>query len=448
MAIKFEILAADPEIISLIQRYWAANELGEFIEKVSELLPFREITNSNALASFIRTHCKAFDENQTCSLCGELLSIANRSEAKKIPLHGAKPCEACKAVIDEDLRISEAKMEAELQERLAEHIAKIDVFTADYSAVPDDIALILIALERAIAPRLIGGRFAYGDCDMLAPMYVQEFIDRVWRAGLLRDDPRKARPGTYLLNKGNLAYYRDSISIFLVPDDFLGGGTEAFQTIVNRPFDDKQSLLKLWYDYAMADCMSYLYDQCHVYRLDVPQDKVEDIKSTIRTALQFYSVSQVWCLLWKVVKDASSLANHRFYNDEKAAATISGKLLRHYEQARKSNSDVKNWSRVDSLPAGMLGQVFTEYFGIDENTSGVTVSKMFSEYEPLNREEIEASIDVQVQRLMTSALANNLGAAVMFDFAELIRNGAEICEAIELVLEIYPVIRDAEVTKN
>jgi hypothetical protein len=82
MTIKLEIHSTDPEVIVLAQRYWALNEECKPVEKVSAMLPFREVLKPHALAAYIRMHCTVYDENQTCAVCGCALSVTSRSEVK------------------------------------------------------------------------------------------------------------------------------------------------------------------------------------------------------------------------------------------------------------------------------------------------------------------------------------------------------------------------------
>ncbi|WP_283188862.1 hypothetical protein [Pseudomonas sp. PMCC200344] len=437
MAIKLEIHATDPEVISLVQRYWAMNEEGDFLEKVGALLPFREVKNAAGIASFVKTQCLVIDQNQSCSICGGAVAITTRSQVNKDPQHSSSsPCPSCKAVQDDERRVAEAEANAKLQSYLAKHIERVDALTTRYDEIPDDLSLIALALDRAVASGLVGRSFSYRESRSLAPMGAEDFVDRLWSAQVLTDAPRATGASAYSANDNGLSYYKDRIKLALVPDEKLGAGVEAFQKIAARSFDDKPRLLNLWFDYAVAECMSYLYEQSHKEKLDVPRNQVEEIKNAIRTAVQFYSISQVWCLLWKAVKEVSGQAEDRNYKRDDAGTTISQRLLHHYEKTRKGNKEAKRWGRIEFLSAGTLGKIFKERFGIDHDSSGVAVARLFSEG-PSVREEIEASIDAKVKQLMACALAAGSGAAAIYDFAELIRNGAATSEAVELIAKIY-----------
>ena len=75
MAIKLQILTDDPKEIELIKRYWAVDESGQYLEKVSALGGIIEMAQGVTLASFIRQRCNAFDENQVCTSCAKLIEI-------------------------------------------------------------------------------------------------------------------------------------------------------------------------------------------------------------------------------------------------------------------------------------------------------------------------------------------------------------------------------------
>lgn len=86
------------------------------------------------------------------------------------------------------------------------------------------------------------------------------------------------------------------------------------------------------------------------------------------------SVSQLWSVVWKVVRDAASLANREYYNRPKAAATIPGKIWRNLEKVQRESIELKAWSRPEQHPAGNTGDGVGRDLGVDENTSGHRVS--------------------------------------------------------------------------
>lgn len=54
MPIRLQLLTEDPKEIELIERYWAMDESGQFLEKVSALSDVLEMGQGVTLAGFIR----------------------------------------------------------------------------------------------------------------------------------------------------------------------------------------------------------------------------------------------------------------------------------------------------------------------------------------------------------------------------------------------------------
>ena len=436
MAIKLQMLTEDPKEIELIERYWAVDESGQYLEKVSALTDAIEMAPGVTLASFIRQRCNAFDDNQVCPKCAELIEIKNRSEAKKVPQRCTKLCTLCQNDQDAIALAAKKAKTAELERQLAEYVGKQSTRTVDYSALPDGQVVLLLALDRAVTPRLTNGGFRLGECRALAPRYVGDFMLQLREAGLVLDDPSKASPGTYYWEGDEIWAVGDQVVYGLAPDAASRRADEVIRSLSDRVYTDADGLFNLWLDYAVADVMRYLGAECELYNHDLSEQELAEIKSTMRAALHTYSVSQLWSVAWKVVRDAASLANREYYNRSKAAATIPGKIRRNLEKVQRESIELKAWSRPEHHPAGTLGMVLGEILGVDVNTSGHRVSSLIAWLTgQACSSAIEAALDEPIRELMTLALSHDIGASVMLRFAEMIRAGHDVGSAIEEIGE-------------
>lgn len=443
--IEFEVYSEKPDDKAIVARYWAMGEDGKFVEQVTDLLPYDNIGNSQQLIKYINEISSAWDKNQTCPKCEGYNPVRARSGVKTKFEVMRSICKLCQEIEEfERNRLKDAE-EAELRKRLDGVTERNLATKIDFAAIPDDVALILIALNRAINPRLLADTFKRDECRGLAPAHSDKFIQQLWNAGVILDLPKNAALGAYFLKDGQVWHYNNKVAYFLVPDKSSDGGEAAFNALTMRGYNSFPALRQLWLNYALADCMAYLYDQCEIHRLGISNEDDAEIGSTLRTALEIYSVAQLWSVIWKIVRDAASLSSREYYNQAKAAATIPGKIKRHLEKAVKSNATIKNWTRPVDQPAGTLGDVLYEFFGIDEDTPGSTVMSMFSE--PIT-EEGEFSdppaevIEEQVCTLMRRAIAHNLESAAIVFFAECIRDGANIKAALDSVFSAYPVLTE------
>ncbi len=420
MAVLLKFLTEDPDEIVLATRYWAMDDEGAYLEKVSELVPFRDITHAGLIAKFVRTLCEATDENQLCRRCDGPIRVAGRAEPKKYFQRSAGPCVQCSDELRKEELERRRLADIQLQTQLDARIDYIRTLTITYADLTDDQRFILLAIEGLIAPRLAQGTFPASSCETLAPWQGSSYLMRLFEAGVLWDSPQAAQRGTYYLLDGNLQAYPHSIQFFLPPDTVLGRGAEPLESILAREFTDTQAMTNLWLDYAVGEVIRYLMDQCRVYSHDLDDEDIDKIKATVRSALHRYSVAQLWFVMWKVVKDAASLANREFYNRYKAAATIPNKIVRQIERADKQDGIERFWDRPEHHIVGALGMAFLAVFEIDELTEGKRALAKFAQLGA--QPSVKDAQDI-ASNFMQDALNNNASLRAMEQFAELIREG-------------------------
>lgn len=147
-----------------------------------------------------------------------------------------------------------------------------------------------------------------------------------------------------------------------------------------------------------------------------------------------YSVSQLWSVIWKVVKDAASLANREYYNRPKAAATIPGKIRRFIEVADQQGGISRSWNRSEYHLAGSLGMTFSNLFGIDEYSPGLSVIEMFTRIGRSVEDQSDENLRALADDFMRSALGGQNSWFVINQFAQKIRDGLTTEEAMVDVL--------------
>ena len=270
----------------------------------------------------------------------------------------------------------------------------------------------------------------------MSPAWSHSFLDRLWRGGVLTHNPNKSKPDAYYVKDDQVWFFTDKISFLVLPDEYYGASEDLIAFLSGRAFDDATPLRALWLEYATSDCFAYLRDQCLAHNLwCLEQDSEQEAQDTLKNALHTYCVAELWSIIWKVVKDAAALSTRDYYNTKKAADTIPGKLMRHLEMVAKGKASVKLWDRPSDQPAGTIGQVFYELFGIDENTSGQRVFEIITpapdpsaNADPeLTADELRPSTNVLLQR----SLEKELGPEMMLAFASAVRQGLSVVEAID-----------------
>lgn len=428
MAVKLEFLTQDQQEIDLAKRYWATDEEGTYLERVGDLLPFREITQPGGVAKYIRQICRAYDENQVCPVCDEGVRINGRTDAKKAHQRSYYPCDDCQELQRNEQEKRDATERADLEKQLVPYIARMRAKTISYSDLTDDAVLILQALDALISPRLMQGTFSRSECDELTPMGADEFIDRLYAQSVLVDDPTAASLEAYFLKDGSVWHKKGLARYFLPPESFLGCGDEAFNVLLDREFSDTEALTNLWLDYALTDVMRYLRYQCAVHNQALELEAIAKIESTVRHGLRKYSVAQMWSIMWKVARDAAALASRTYYNHDKATATIPTKIRKQLELADQGAGPRNDWSRPEPHIAGSLGMVFNSRFGLDEFSKGADVLEMF------NRLGERRNGSFEPRELAATFMRESLGGAnslsALEAFAEMIRKGLSTEDAL------------------
>jgi hypothetical protein len=437
MAVKLEFLTSDLEEIELINRYWAMNEHGGFLEPLKELLPFRELKQPAQLAKYVRKLCIAYDLNHLC-VCGNPMRADGRTDAKKVLRQSNYPCDQCAEARLREQQAREAAEKAELDLQLASHIDWMKRKTIVYQELEDDVVLVLRALYDAVGPRLWNGGFTYDSCSGLTPYNSGDFISELYGKGALGDAQEGTRPNTYFLSEGRLRIRLNQAKLFLPPDADMGNGEKIFDLMMERQFTNSEALINLWLDYACDDVIWYLMDQCDLHNREVlPEDFVK-IRDAIRYGLRTHSVAQMWYIMWKVARDAAALSTRSYYSDHRATATIPGKIRKQLEMAEKKGELRNDWNRQQAHIAGTLGIVLREIFGIDEYSSGAAVHKMFERLD--SQFKSEDRFEGIATAFMRDALDLNTSLPALEAFAEMIRSGLTTEDALIETVQRNPGI--------
>lgn len=274
-----------------------------------------------------------------------------------------------------------------------------------------------------------------------------DFIRKLYKAGAIVDQPEMAKSAAYFVENGILYHYNNQVVYRLTPDENFGGGEQGFNYLEQIELQDNQAIRNLWLEFATADCMSYLFSRCELHGLILEEDDKQDIYSKLHAALRKYSVSQLWSVIWKIVEDAAALSTRDYYTRSKAAATLPKKLQVRLEKIERGQANFgQEWKRPTLQPAGTLGQIFAELYDINESTLGSDVMVLFADPIPiLGGPPVDPSPEELTElalKLMNAALGHYSASEVLLCFADAIRSGANVKDAINDVFEIYPYLDD------
>jgi hypothetical protein len=347
MMIELEFLTPDPDEIELAKRYWSVAQDGKFAHCVSSLLPFRAAKTAGQLTSLLRSVVVVKDLNQRCPQCAHPAIVSARSQFQPRATTTGYPCSKCKEIAELARRSAKEAAERTLTQRLDLLTKQKRAMRIDFDGLPDDVALLLLAVDKAISPRLGDGTFTEKDCRFIVPYNVQTFIGKLIEHDALIVRPDLCPLGTYILDDGQLSYYPSKAVYQLTTAVSDAPGASIIASMRQRDFSKSTELAELWLDLATCECMRYLHDQAELHNLPICSELELHISSAIRVAAGFYSIAELWNVIWKVVRDAATLSRRDYYNPSKAAATLPGKIKRLLEKEKKGEVTFKPWNRPD-----------------------------------------------------------------------------------------------------
>lgn len=443
--IELEIFTDDQRLIDLIGRYWAVGRDGRYVHSVASMLPFGEITDSRSLLKLINEHSRAWNPDNVCACCGGVIVAMSRSASEVKTFWSPHKCISC---LDLERRKAEEILDIERGELLLKielAAERIQNKYIEYAAIPDDLAIVVLALERAIGLRRTSNGFRFSEVSRLMSGVPDGLLKRLHEAQVITDNPDPDHAGGYWISEGNLCFNWRLVEFSLLPDQRLGKTREALASLANRSFSQGEVLRTLWITYAVDECMTYFSSQCSRYRLNPEICDLNDIAAQLHQALELYSIQNLWCALWSVVREAAALCNHQYFNLHKATATMPGKLKRLLDAVRKKKRQpLKAWARPDYQPMGTLGNLFFEIFGINEGTPGSLVSTIFS-YPACTLadqyEQNQIATGEAVEALFQRIHERKLTAKSLSFFAEAIRKGSDLNEAVAELLQAFPTLQ-------
>lgn len=445
--IELQFLSTDPEEIELAKLYWSMREDGKFTHNVSQLLPFRSLKTTNQLTTLLRSVVVAKDLNQCCSQCEQPEVLTSRSQLQTRGGTTRHPCSTCRAAAELAKRAAKEEADRALTQQLDALTQRKLSLRLDFDSLPDHAALLLLAVDKAISPRLAEGTFTEKDCRFLAPCDVGTFVTKLIEHDALIVRPDLSPSGAYVSDNGQLSYYPSKAVYQMTAASSNGSRATALATIRQRDFRASTGLAELWLDLATAECMRYLHDQSEMHNLPIDWELRSQLSSVIRVAAEFYSVGELWNVIWKVVRDAATLSRRDYYNPTKAAATLPGKIRRYLEKEKKGEVTLKSWDRPDHQPSGTLGELFAEFFKIDEQTTGLTAMDVLSSSASSSKKspaQSGSATDRQhADQLFLAASGHGTALEVLAAFSEAITNGFSTAEAISYVYEALPYLNDS-----
>ncbi|MPS79711.1 MAG: hypothetical protein E2591_16725 [Achromobacter sp.] len=419
-----------------MHRYWETNDNGKYRESAKALLADTRTTNAAQQTALLRTYATAHDTDRRFQCCGKPVEVKSRTSH----LSFSRVCVSCDAERKEEALVI-ANRERDKHNQMLQHLAQRNANKKfDYLNAPDDIAILVLALNRALGGRYFQITFQSELCSSLCSAYHQDFLTRLFDEGVLVHNPLKAPSDAYEFAGDTIHHHYERVVFEAAPsvlDDI-----EVISHLENRAFTNGAALCSLWLEYATDECMAYFLDQTSQHGMQTSENENALIVNTLRSALHRYSIAQLWNGLWQVVKRAAELSTRQYFNSRRAASTIPKAFRTHLELVDAGQRRLYEWWRPHGQPKPTLGQIFWDRWSIDDKTPGQEVIRLFAQFrEPSHPTSLTYTRE-EISQLLRQILALDVAPEALTTFAEAISAGDSMDLALRAVAVGHDLVLD------
>lgn len=115
--------------------------------------------------------------------------------------------------------------------------------------------------------------------------------------------------------------------------------------------------LALWKEIAVAECIEYLLYQFNKVRLPF-ENPGEKTYKMFELLLEDFSVSQIYCIIYKQIAEATRLYMEKGITKRHAANSVIGGCMRFAERAKINGWNLFSYNRIRELPSSELSQFY------------------------------------------------------------------------------------------
>jgi hypothetical protein len=348
--IDLEILTTKPDVKEMCERYWKLGRNGMFVESVNALVPWGAIRKTVLLEFVVVKSSIARDLRRRCPICGMPETLISQKHFLE-PVTPRPPCDNCQY-----LQKRSANSHKSTDTPKSGDQGSPTVFTFPIGAL-----VALEALSHLLGPKLRTG-FSIQDCASFAPAHINRFLENLCAVNVIMKLPASANAGS---NGAAVVYY-------LTDDPTLEHDFAAFTRLpAERLIHDPAGLRELWLDYAVAECMQFVFDRSVLFGFNPNPDDAE-LCSALRSAAVVCSIAEVCGISQFAMHEAARLIAQGSTAIE-AAASMPGNILQRFQQIKTGKRTPQPIARSVGQRLTELGRWFHRWFDKDEHTGGTPI---------------------------------------------------------------------------
>jgi hypothetical protein len=361
--IELSFTTADPEVKALCERYWQLDETGEFVGTVKAIALDAGLSSSELL-HLVRSGCQATSTDRSCGRCGTSVQVTSRSDYKSRPSYRAKLCASCQ---EEEREERQAESERQTRAQCAAIEQAYDYPIPEPpppEALSLEEAVYLLSIVRAGASEDLSYLNRLVDFQTPFTPWVAFDVEaaRALRSAGLIDAHPGSNVSAFVFEDGvSPSFYIRDVHWRLLIGRSASEVREYLDHLetVFRDMDWPESWWEqttdLWRLVARYECLEYLDNRLSEH--GIPFEPSDRTLSVIDGLLKSFSVSQVYNIIWRKVRDATAFLSRTPAPRGRGADYAVVSMQKYGDQAAAAGWELSKYRRSWDLPVSMVAEV-------------------------------------------------------------------------------------------
>ena len=358
--LEIEFLTDNPDLIAILERYWAHDDNGNFIEKYDSIASKLNISKS-VFTEIIKENCQVFVTNIFCD-CGKYAKIRFRSDFTKIQSKNHKY--TCPECIEKNFQLKALQEKNYIlaqQEKFNQLLASQDDFKFDESKTNYIDAALAYLIYVEFEDKL-NCNIKNDECIKLSPNRANITIfQKLLSLGILKIS--KMTPYTVIMDSLNGESYLDlSKIIWQISENPLNTIPLTIKEfITERALNPTpEEIVELWKIVSIEECIACFESRCNEFRLPKWQATEEDIES-IKYSLQFNSIPQTFNHIYSIIRDLAAGTQKKRFNIIHIRNMFPASLKRRVNFAVANSWEIYPMRRTTALKTPLLTTLLYDF---------------------------------------------------------------------------------------
>ncbi|MDI2031697.1 restriction endonuclease [Saccharopolyspora sp. TS4A08] len=395
----------EPDIVELCQLYWAIDSAGAYLYTVKDLAARFSLT-AYQVNQTVRSHSKSYSVDVVCAQCGNGFLVQSRSELANFERSAKSLCSDCLKEREEIRKREAAALIAAQRNYVRNSFPIVDSIQINLGDLDLRKAVTLAALLRDDEDSSDGSITPLSQrAERLAPtvQLQMDLMKSVFDEQLILIHPESElaafnwdgdTASTFSLNVAR--YYLAGIGDLPARVSRFRQDFERATSEKNMPPHWVEDSSELWLEVAVSECLSYLVFCLNRHRLDF--NPGEQTETTIRKGLQWFSIGQLFNLIWRASRDAAAYKSRERISGKQAANSAVTRLRTSIERAYAEGWSLQQYRRDSRLGVSTVSHLlFTGILRLPDPLAFNPLSEGGANTRKLNWENIDSE---QFERLI------------------------------------------------